>query len=646
MRVLVQRSSAGDLALAAGFAAIAVLELTQPVEELHQRAPLGLDLVLQGLFCGTLLLRSRRQVAGFLAMNAVFVLPALVTARAGFLFANAVPLLIMTFTVARHDHGRWSRWAWLSGVAFWLGLVLHSGRHAVEVGNPLLPVGMTVATWAIARVLHRYDVQRAQLEAARDRLADEQGNRERLAVAEERARIAADMHDVVAHAVSLMVVQVGAARMSMEKSRPQQPNLRAAEGTGRQALVELRQSLGLLRPEGEPRARRLPEQGVPSSSLPVPRPAGRFLDLGMAVLFAAVAVVESVDTSFDDGSRAGRVWVNVVIGALLCLPLAWRRQAPTAVYLTMLAVALLPSLVVAHSLYLFGTLLPLCIAAYTVARQSDGLVARYAWLPAMAPPAVLHDSSVEAAVSDVAFLLLLLLSAWGAGRALRRFDVQGAELRNTLQDLAVEQAASELAAVGQERRRIAAEMHDVVAHAVSTMVVQIGAARMDTADEADQQRLRAAEDTGRQALAELRDTLGLLTGEDPLLAPLPGQELLPALFDGFRSAGLDVRAEVDLKELPAGLGLTVYRVVQEALTNALKHGPLGVVEVSVAAADELVITVVNELGPGTRLPPGGHGLAGMRERLGIYGGTLAAAPTDGRFEVRAVLPLVPMGAMA
>jgi signal transduction histidine kinase len=643
---------AADAALAVSFFAVSLLELAYPLEEVHARGPVALDIVVQALFCSGLLLRSRAPMAGVAAMSATFLLPALVTAHAGFFFANEVPLLVMTFTAARRDRTAWSRWAWLSGLSFWLGLVLHARSHTGQVINPMLPVGLVVAAWAVGRVLGRLDVQRDQLLDARDRLALEQRLRQDVAVGQERARIAADMHDVVAHAVSLMVVQVGAARMSLEKHGPEQAELRAAERTGRQALDELRRSLGVLRagqtatpPPAHPDLWDAGADGVPSLR---PAPAQRTLsrrsvlaDLVVAVAFAGAAALESVATGFDDGTRAGPVWLNVTLGVATCLPLAWRRRAPSAVYLTMLAVVLLPSVVVAHSLYLVGTLLPLCLAAYTAARSSDSVVARLAWLAALMPPAVVHERAVGAATSDIAFLLLFLGAATAAGRTMRRFDVQGSDLRATLESLAEQESAREQDAIDTERRRIAAEMHDVVAHAVSTMVVQIGATRITGGATVDQAELRAAERTGRQALAELRATLGLLGAERPALAPLPGQEALPALLEGFRAAGLDVRADVDLRGcLAAGLGLTVYRVVQEALTNALKHGAEGPVELRIRTGADLHICISNDIAAGCpRLPSGGHGLAGMRERVAVYGGSLAAQAEKGRFRVQAVLPL-------
>jgi signal transduction histidine kinase len=227
---------------------------------------------------------------------------------------------------------------------------------------------------------------------------------------------------------------------------------------------------------------------------------------------------------------------------------------------------------------------------------------------------------------------------------MRRFDLQRAELRRTLVSLAKEQADREDAAVDDERNRIAAEMHDVVAHAVSSMVVQVGATRMEGGPPAELAKLQEAEATGRQALAELRTTLGLLRGDDDAaLRPLPDLGGLEALVAGFRGAGLDVDLEVYVaRELSESISLTAYRILQEALTNALKHGGRGRVSALVrVATDRVVVRVENPLGPTPHaLPSGGHGLAGMRERVAIFAGALDAGVRGDRYVVEATLRVV------
>jgi signal transduction histidine kinase len=199
-------------------------------------------------------------------------------------------------------------------------------------------------------------------------------------------------------------------------------------------------------------------------------------------------------------------------------------------------------------------------------------------------------------------------------------------------------------AAADERARIARELHDVVGHSVSVMVVQAGAERRVTDSESSRETLEQIEECGRQALGELRRMLGVLRGgEAPAgRAPTPDLEELDALIAGVREAGLsvDVRREGEPVPLAPGLGLTAYRIVQEGLTNALRHAGAARVEVVVRYAPrELGIDVLDD-GPGGEVNGSGHGLAGMRERVALYGGRIEAGPRrEGGFGLRARLPL-------
>ncbi|WIM93229.1 sensor histidine kinase [Actinoplanes oblitus] len=201
-------------------------------------------------------------------------------------------------------------------------------------------------------------------------------------------------------------------------------------------------------------------------------------------------------------------------------------------------------------------------------------------------------------------------------------------------------------AVMEERVRIARELHDMVAHSVTVMVVQAGVVRrrMEAGLPVDPELLRGVESAGREAVVELRRTLGLLRGEGDALAPV-GLDNLDELIGQFREAGLAVtvrRAGQAVPLLPA-VDLSAYRIVQEALTNVLKHAPAAAAELTVDyRADGLRLTVTNP-GPVVAAPPGGtgHGLIGMRERAMLFGGELSAEPRpDGGFAVHATLPVL------
>jgi signal transduction histidine kinase len=210
-------------------------------------------------------------------------------------------------------------------------------------------------------------------------------------------------------------------------------------------------------------------------------------------------------------------------------------------------------------------------------------------------------------------------------------------------------------ALREERARLARELHDVVSHGLSVVVVQTQAARSAAADLAEpsvvERHLDAVETTAREALAEMRRMLGLLqldthdSSSGELEPPSPGLSAIPALVDRARRAGLTVTAELPAPghRLSVGLELAVYRIVQESLTNVVRHAPAADTRVEVTAGDDRVeVRVRNSSTRGARVPQDhvGHGLVGMRERVRMYGGRLHVGPGDGKqFEVHAVLPL-------
>jgi len=202
-------------------------------------------------------------------------------------------------------------------------------------------------------------------------------------------------------------------------------------------------------------------------------------------------------------------------------------------------------------------------------------------------------------------------------------------------------------AVVEERARIARELHDVIAHHVSMIVVQAGAERRVLGDTNDSTRevLETVEQTGRSALTEMRRLLGMLRSDasEPL-TPQPGLDDVPTLVEQLREAGLPVELHVagERRELPVGIELSAYRIVQEALTNALKHAGEARATVRVRyGADSLELEIADDgSGGSTRVPGGGHGLVGMRERVALYGGRFdASGDPGGGFAVRVVLPI-------
>jgi signal transduction histidine kinase len=249
---------------------------------------------------------------------------------------------------------------------------------------------------------------------------------------------------------------------------------------------------------------------------------------------------------------------------------------------------------------------------------------------------------------DLVFSSLFSVGPWLAGFALSGRAEREADLELRASMLEDEREAEARAAVAAERARIARELHDVIAHSVSVMTVQAGAARLLLAQDPEQARgpILAVEETGREALAETRRLLGILRSDmsEVELEPQPGMASLETLVTRTRLAGLPVELTVegDAVKLAPGLDLAAYRVIQEALTNALKYaGPASAWVTVRYLRDALELEISNDgRSPERQNGSGGHGLAGMRERVSLYGGSVEAGPHPVRgFVVRARLPL-------
>jgi signal transduction histidine kinase len=246
------------------------------------------------------------------------------------------------------------------------------------------------------------------------------------------------------------------------------------------------------------------------------------------------------------------------------------------------------------------------------------------------------------------FITLRFVAAWIAGFALRaRLEqAEAAEVRAVRAE--DEREAAARVAVAEERARIARELHDVVAHAVSVMVLQVGAVRHNLPDSLaeDRDALRSVERAGRTALAEMRRLLAAMRreGDEVEFVPQPGLEALNALLDEVGRAGLPARLHVDGEpfSLPRAIDLSAYRIVQEGLTNALKHAHASDANVTVRYRPDEVEIEVRDNGDGVATSDGlGHGLVGVRERVKIYGGEMSAGTApEGGFVLSTRLPIV------
>lgn len=345
--------------------------------------------------------------------------------------------------------------------------------------------------------------------------------------------------------------------------------------------------------------------------------------------------------------------VIAAVALLVVLPLAWRRRAPLAVLAAVIAALALGVSLTSHTDGVpASALVALMVAFYTAGAQATGrrsLTGLAAGLAAIIAVDALSGGAFQShGVRPGAWLLLA--GAWLVGREVDRRREEMRVLRERTADLEREREQRALAAAAEERARIARELHDVVAHSVSLMVVQSqAAARVLESDEpAARELLGSIEATGREALTELRRLLGLLrhAQEEPALTPQPSLRDLATLVDRSREAGLAIELLVEGRPiaLPQGIDLSAYRIVQEGLTNALKHGRPAHARVVVRyMPTELEIEVSDDgdgNGNGNGPSDAGQGLIGMRERVTLYGGELLTGPgTDGGYVVRARLPL-------
>ena len=365
------------------------------------------------------------------------------------------------------------------------------------------------------------------------------------------------------------------------------------------------------------------------------------VDASIAAVLAAAGAVEVIVAP----DRTGSVLANVLVALGYTVPLAWRRRAPLAVAAAVVAATLLMGLTLTPVDPLFVPLATILSSAYACGAYRDGRVALAGLVLVAAALPVITATMEGRIVADYVFPPLLMAVAWLAGRAVRTRTRLAAELHEAAAHVAEASEEEQKLAASEERRRIAREMHDLVAHSMSVMVVQAGGARRIL--ERDPGRaLEAAtriERTGRDALSEMRHLLGVLNGPHAVLAPQPTLGEIGELVLRARSAGLPAVLEFrgERRDLPAGLDLAAYRIVQEGLTNALKHAAHAPTTVTVDWSEATLTLEIRDHGPrAARRGDGGHGLVGMRERVRLYGGEIEAGPAEGGgWRVRATLPV-------
>ncbi|MEH1129605.1 sensor histidine kinase [Micromonospora sp. CPCC 206061] len=356
------------------------------------------------------------------------------------------------------------------------------------------------------------------------------------------------------------------------------------------------------------------------------------LDAALAVVLVAICWYAASERPMS-GGPAEPGWLSALAGLLVGGPLAARRRWPVAVAVAVCAAGNLtvltgivpdyasggPALAIAAALYVTGVAVP--------PRRSVAVLA--GCLTATVATLIAADST--GAVTDIGFFCLVVAGAWLLGWLVRERRAYAA------------QAAEEFAqrAVTDERLRIAREMHDIVAHSMSLIAVKaaVGNHVAEASPAQAREALAVIEATSRGALVEMRRALGVLR-QDAEYAPAPGLAELKALAERAAAGGVDVELDVDKRaELPEAVGLSVFRIVQEALTNVVKHAAPARCRVAVTVHSGEVSIEVTDEGGLVQPVPAGHGLIGIRERVTMYGGEFTAGPRlEGGFRVKARLP--------
>jgi signal transduction histidine kinase len=368
----------------------------------------------------------------------------------------------------------------------------------------------------------------------------------------------------------------------------------------------------------------------------------------LVVIGGGLGIAAAVVRQDHRGGPEGPVWLDVILLVAIIAPFLARRRFPfwalAAVPIAVSVSAPLDPRLVPDNGATFAAGLSV---AFLFAQLRDRRQAVAGLLMIFGAQFVIVRFDPQGSAGDIVFTDVVFSVVWLAGFLLGRKFEEGDAAKERAAQLEREREEQARIVVAEERARIARELHDVVGHSVSVMTVQASGVRRLLRDDQEREReaLLTVERTGREALAEMRRMVGVLRRpeEAPALAPQPSLEHVDRLVEQAREAGLpvDLRIEGDAVELPAGVDLTAYRLVQEGLTNALKHARATRAEVLVNYGEGQIEVVVSDDGKGIgNGDGGGHGLVGMRERVTVYGGELDAGPQPGGgYRLRAKLPL-------
>jgi len=541
----------------------------------------------------------------------------------------------------------------LAGLASVIGALalLLAGLKWLADFDPSVSFGsiMTVGAWALGLALRRAldENRRAGAEAERARL--EHGLAGSRAADAERERIAGELHDVLAHSLGAMVVQSSVAGDLVRSDRTAAAAaLAGVAEAGRAAIAETGRLLRLLRDDrDELGLRGGTVSDVAARTAPASRiPTREFL---LPALFGVIGTAEIVVGAY------GPLWASLGAYWLAVGALCARRMFPLAMPVAVTALFVGVRLVGSETDDAAAWLLPGALAYFSAGRHAPRSRAAWAMASVLASLAL---AGLDAAVrreltSDVVLVVALAVGPWAVGIALRETLERTRALAAEAERARLEQELEAERAAAAERKRIARELHDVLANSLSVMIVQASLAadlvRGDPVGAAV--AVSEVERSGRTGLGEIGRLLRLIRNarNEPGTRPQHGVADISALAEDYARAGLGIDVDLDgVARLPIGVDLSTYRIVQEGLTNALKHAPGSAIEVRLEQREsELAIEVRNgPAAPGTAAAvPSGHGLVGLRERVALFGGNLDARPTaDGGFVLAATIPVAPEAA--
>jgi signal transduction histidine kinase len=509
---------------------------------------------------------------------------------------------------------------------------------------------MTVGAWGLGLALRQALDQNRRAGAAAERVRVGGELAGKRAAESERERIGIELHDVLAHSLSAMVVQSSVARDGVRADPGVAADaLRGVAQAGREALAETGRLLRLLRDDRD----ELGLRGGAASDVPeavasdgaVAAPEIQLRDVLLPALLGVIGTAEAVSLGH------GTVWVSVGAYWLAVAVLCARRAFPLVMPIAVTAIVVGARLVGFETEELASWIPIGALAYFSAGRHAERARAAWGLLSVLAAIALFAlDAAVRGELTvDVVLVLAFAAGPWAVGVALRetlertRLLAAEAERARLEQELEAERAAA------AERKRIARELHDVLANSLSVMVVQASlAAELVRGDPvAASAAVSEVEHCGRHALGEIGRLLRLIRDGAPEsgVEPQHGVADVPALAEQYARAGLTIDLDMDdVARLPIGVDLSTYRIVQEGLTNALKHAPGSPVRIRLARRDsDVAIEVRNgpAVAPRTAAAvPSGHGLLGLRERVTLFGGKLEARPTaDGGFILAAKIPV-------